>query len=189
MKCVINRLTNSTKRRGQRGSVLVEMSIVLSMLIMLLLGILEGGVLIRNRNQIANAVESATRRAHISANKATADERILKTIKDHALGPPLIEKVVVFRVKVDELTETLTEISSDCAAGIADSGKCNVYSGHDLGKSAGALNSSSWPPASREGAPEYIGVLVIAKHDSPTGLFSTHRFKAESRMIQAPPQS
>lgn len=172
---------------GTRGSVMVEFAIVITMLITLMFALIEGGVMIRNRNQAKNAAEAAVRRAHIVGTSPTADAEILQAINKLGVSGPFVQKVVIFRVKMDDVTDSLESISSDCAAGIADSGKCNVYDASDIGKDAAALNSTRWDPAEREGAPEYIGVLIIARHTSPTGFLPDHTMKAESRMMQARP--
>lgn len=170
---------------GQRGSVLVEFGIVFAMLVTLLFVIIEGGLLIRARSQLKNATEEASRVAKIVGRRPDADARILEIFeKRGADDPNLIKKIVIFKVDGDDAAKPISNISSSCATGYADSGKCNVYTASDIGKAHGDLISDSWDPASRAGAPEYIGVLVIAEHVSPTGFLPNHEFVAESRRIQ-----
>lgn len=162
----------NSKIRSERGSTAVEFGLVAVALMSLVFGLIEGGLIVRAKNAVANSANEAARRGAIATNAANADYKILQTIKQRgALDLADIEYVVVYRAVHPSATP-----SSNCASGIAEAGKCNVYHLDDFNVGEAAFNCSdanldaSWCPSTRGGSDfEYVGVAVKAKHRGFTG--------------------
>ncbi len=171
---------------ADRGSVLVEFGLIAAVLFMILLGLIEGGMVVRARNAVDSAADEAARRGATAANHELADWLILEQIQSRGvLAAADINFVVVFRADSGSAA-----IDPSCLAGTSVADVCNVYSREDFDLGAEAFGcesanlDSNWCPAEREvdnGRFEYLGVHIDAQHSTVTGMFGDVELVASSR--------
>ena len=90
---------NRRNGNGERGAALVEMAVVLPLLMLLIFGIIEFGLLFRERLTIASAASSAARTGATMGTRADADLAILQALEaglyDQA-DPSVLIRVDIF---------------------------------------------------------------------------------------------
>lgn len=109
-------VSNQKRRRNERGAAVVEMAMVLPLLILLVFGAVEYGLLFRERLTIASAANSAARTGATMGTRAEADFRILE-----ALEAGLYDQVdagVLIRVDI---------FKADAVTGVKDMSAYNRY--------------------------------------------------------------
>jgi len=74
-------ITEKRQRRGERGAAMVEMAVILPLLLLLVIGILEYGLLFGEKLTIAAATSSATRTGATMGQEDTADIRMLEALE------------------------------------------------------------------------------------------------------------
>lgn len=147
----------------ERGGVIVEFAAVAMILVILIFGIVEGGLLFRAKLALANSTDEAVRQASIVGNRPTADYEILQQVLTHSTAnASSIDQVVVFRAAspTDRPTES-------CREGISTTNECNVYIAEDFNRppsdfgTCGALDGN-WCPTSRDTTTggDMVGVLI-----------------------------
>ena len=90
------------RSRDERGAALVEMAIAAPLLILLVMGILEFGVVFRDRLTISNASQSAGRVAAALGNQDDADIAVLRAVEQSVgllndAGQGTIKHVQIYR--------------------------------------------------------------------------------------------
>ena len=160
--------------RRERGAALVEFALVSIVLLVIVLGLIEGGLMVRASNGLENAVDDAARRGSIAGADSSADYEILQQLKRRGITRvSRINRVVIYRADVSTALPNPT-----CMGGIAVSGECNVYDRADLDlpqAAFGCTNSdldSNWCPINRgpsTGEFSYLGVYIDATHEAVVG--------------------
>lgn len=172
------------RRRDERGANFVEMALCVPLLLTLMLGIFELGMMFRSDIAIANATRTAARTGSTAGKAATADFQILSS-----LGAALnnVKNSTINYVVIYKVTGSTNAVPAACttAAAIAAHGSaanfCNTYSAADLaaimsnpitaqtsygGSCAGTGKDTKWCPTTRiidQGAangPDYLGVAI-----------------------------
>ena len=173
-----------TRRRAERGTNFVEMALVVPLLLTLMLGVFELGMMLRSNIAIANATRSAARVGSSAGNSATADFQILSSFGAAvaSLQNATINYVVVYKVTGSSAAVPagcITAAAKTAHGSAADS--CNTYSAADLaaiaanptsakssygGSCAGGGKDTKWCPTTRTinqaatNGPDYLGVAV-----------------------------
>lgn len=154
---------------------MLEFALISVVLLTLLFGLIEGGLLVRARNAIDNASDDAARRGAIAGNHEAADWMILQQIRARgAVEAATINFVVVY--KAQNSTEPPP---AQCLTGVGVANLCNVYSRSDFEAASAAFGCSdpdldgNWCPADRTGADgvEFLGIWIDATHKGLTGVF------------------
>jgi hypothetical protein len=171
-----------TTRQGaskERGAAMVEFALVSVALFTIILGLIEGGLLVRSRGTIDNATADAARRGAIAADDPLADWLILQQLRTRgAHTSASINYIVVYRA--DDGTALPSQA---CQDGITVPDECNVYSRLDMdlpSGSFGCINANldmNWCPIDRETGSnsfEYVGVWVDATYGGFTSTFDLH---------------
>lgn len=134
-----------------RGAVIVEFAAVAIILVVMIFGIIEGGLLFRAKLSLSNSTDEAVRSASIAGNESTADYRILQGIvRNSADGAASIERVIVFKADSPEANPPET-----CRDGISTTDQCNVYTAEDFDRpetdfgTCGSLDGN-WCPTNRD---------------------------------------
>lgn len=174
----------------ERGGVIVEFAAVSMILILLIFGVIEGGLLFRAKLALSNSTDEAVRSASISGDRGTADYEILQQILKHSAdGGASIERIIVFRA-----SDPTDGPAPTCAAGISTTGECNVYEKDDFVRpetdfgACGALDGN-WCPTDRDTTfdGDLVGVAIqgsyrpIAKIFGDVGLDQEAVLPFESR--------
>src|SRR4051812_8735642 len=68
------------RRRSQRGAVALEFALIAPMLLVLVFGIIDFGMLIQSKTQIANAAYEGARNGSISHSEAAIDAAVTKAL-------------------------------------------------------------------------------------------------------------
>ncbi|NNE75123.1 MAG: pilus assembly protein, partial [Acidimicrobiales bacterium] len=116
---------------AQRSAALIEAAVAMPVLLLLVFGILEMGMLMRDNLTLAQATRDGARAASAFGNIDGADFRTLQIIEQAANAVPdkVVTRVVIFDPGVAEVDGTP---SVSCKAGIAVVNECNVYTIADL---------------------------------------------------------
>lgn len=196
------RTTGSRRRcRGDGGVVLVEAAFVAPVMLTILAGLLEYGLVYRDLLTITDAAMEGAKVGSIQGPNPTttgtnADYSIVATVRQDLAVIPYtwIDRIVVFRGFPPAAGDALRQVPPSCKTGAygADSGnKCNVYDPYSAflavqsGNASyfvcsGGNTSCGWNPTARVNGPkwnniEYLGVYVKLKRPMLTGLFGTEK--------------
>ena len=116
------------KRRGQRGSAIIEAALVTPVFFMLIFGIMEFGMALRNYLAVSNATTEGARSASVLGRDREADFFVLQSIADgiEAMGLENVDYVVVF--EADKINGAVPDA---CRTSSVD-GLCNRYTRSDF---------------------------------------------------------
>jgi len=153
---------------------MLEFALVSVVLLTLLFGIIEGGLVVRARNTIDNASDDGARRGAIAGSNELADWMILQQIRVRgAVEAASINFVVIY--KAENSSQPPPEA---CLAGAGVADLCNVYSRADFEETSDAFGctdaglDANWCPTDRDGSDgvEFLGVWIDATHQGVTGI-------------------
>lgn len=174
--------TNERRSRGERGAALVEFALVLPLLLMLVFGIIEFGLVFNHRLTIGNATQSAARVGSAVANGDYADMAILESIEQGIFylpnqGQQIVKQVYVFKADASGSPYS-TCPSTDCNiyTYTYDAVGCNWSPCPDTITSPTYWDTSSgkWKPENRNAAVgnlDVLGVRMLFAHDWVIGSF------------------
>ena len=150
------------------------MALSVPILAMLAFGGIEFGVLIGHDSDLGDATRAAARMGTATTTTATGDYDILRSISSDRslLEEGSIERVVIFRSPAGVGGHVPTECLTQSYA------YCNSYDGSALTKSSAHIDqmqSDGWDPSERlatgSGDQPFLGVHIVAKHETLTGFF------------------
>lgn len=151
-----NRLQPS--HTDERGAVLVEAALCLTLLLTVIAGMVNYGVLFGRTVDTASAVRSATMTGASTTTEPVPDTEILRTLVEApGANRDAIQRVVIFRSN-----NGLNGPTPSCMAGNGGP-QCNVY---DAGNLDGSTGGDDWPAASRRPGVDFIGVWVRSSNTS-----------------------
>jgi len=185
--------------RGDAGVAVIESALVAPVLLVIVFGILEFGLVYRDYLTVTDAASDAAKVGSIqgpypTTDGETADFSIVKNARQNLsnLKVQSVERVVVFKASPPGLGSAIDQVPEVCktgAYGPNSAAKCNVYSGTEAFLAiqadnddyfrcggSGAGFSCGWNPADRSDGPtwddiDYLGVYVKVNHDMLTGFF------------------
>jgi Flp pilus assembly protein TadG len=153
--------SGSAATRRSRGQTLTEFALVSPVLLLVLFGILESGLLLFSVGTARFAAGEAARQEAESGNAAAADSLTVSVVRGTAIGTTRIAQVQ--RIDIYKLNEqsngTLT-----VAPGTTDS--------YNLDGSV--RNSIPWPSSARDvknGESDFLGVTIYYRYNWKTGIF------------------
>ena len=181
------------RRRGERGAVLVEMTIVFPVLMVISLAILDLGLGWRVNLTVSNGTRAGARVASNLGTSTSADKEALRAV-GAALGSiptAQVDMVVIF--KADTAGGTVPTACTNATAksnGGSSSSSCNTYTGAEVaaiasgaGPTFGTGCSTSrdrfWCPANRVnsqgavGGPDQVGVYIKVNRVTSTKMFGS----------------
>ena len=130
----MKQMSGAKKRRlaDDSGAVMVEAALVTPLLVFLLFGTLEFGLLFRSYLTLNNAAQGGARAASIAGNQLDADYKILQSIKKESGA---IQRSSVQRITIYHAANTTDEPTAGCTTGTPSAGSgspswtgaCNVY--------------------------------------------------------------
>jgi Flp pilus assembly protein TadG len=186
------RAVSGSRRRGERGAVLVEAAATATVFFTLLFGVLEAGFLMSDYLATTSGARAATRAATTKGNDADADYAILRQIKRETSALPTsnIQKIIIFKAAGPGAAVPSACLSATVHQGITNSGTntyCNVYDRTDLTAASSNFGCTTsyptyydcgWDPKTRRVAvstgvtPDYIGLYIKVTHPAITGFFT-----------------
>src|SRR4051812_36439249 len=173
--------------RGTDGAVLTETAVVLSVLLVpLVLGIIEYGMLFKDKLTMETGARAGARAGASAANSANADDLIVQTILSatSALPPGSLRRIVVY---ASDRPDGAVPLACKQASSAAQ--KCNSYGTSDF--ALATVNSSAWPPSARNNnladSIDYLGVWVNVNHSWVTGAFGSARWMSDQVVMRLEP--
>jgi Flp pilus assembly protein TadG len=167
----------SSKSRRSRGQAMVEFAIVAPILLFLLLGIFESGLLLFVVGTARFAAGDMARQESESGNAANADQVSIAVVRNGAMGTTtlaLIRQIDVFKLNEDPITGVLTP---SCNAGVTSPPPPCPGLFYNTYKLSGATTDGGpvrWDPASRSvknRATDFLGVRIWYQYNWKTGIF------------------
>jgi len=152
---------------------MVEFALVAVLLVTLVIGVIEGGLLFRSKLALSNSVDEAARRGSVAANDPTADYQILQQILTHSADQgDSIRRIVIYKADASDSAP-----SAGCQRDLPGNRDCNVYSPADFARpesdfgSCGQLDGD-WCPTDRDTslAGDLLGVWVDGTYATVTGI-------------------
>jgi Flp pilus assembly protein TadG len=173
---VILRTPMRRDRRSERGAALVEMAVVLPLLVLLVFGLVEFGLLFREKMTIASAATSSARTGATMGARDEADIRILQALEAGLYDQ--VDASVLISVDIFKANET---------TGVKDATNVNTY--YFAPATACRWNpcpdpddptfayGGSWVPSGRDttldpggGGLDVLGVEIVYHHTAATNL-------------------
>jgi Flp pilus assembly protein TadG len=188
------------RRLRERGATMVEGAIVMLPFFTMILGLLEGSLLLGDSLATAHTAKAGARTASALGTDNLTDYQVLVTIarEGRALRRSDINFIVIY-----DATEYGAEPSATCRAGTGVAGVCNVYVAADLNRPSSQFGCQSataldgfWCPATRKtaltvesgGPPDFVGVWVSTTHHMVSGLVGTERVLEERSVLRIEPR-
>jgi len=179
---------------------MVEGAIVMLPFFTLILGILEGSLLLGDSLATAHSTKAGARTASALGTDTMTDFQVLASIgrEGRALRRGDINLIVVY-----DATSYGAEPSATCKAGTAVAGVCNVYVSGDLNRPSsdfGCLSATAldgyWCPNTRKtaltaasgGPPDFVGVWMSTTHHMVSGLVGTNRVLTDRSVLRIEPR-
>lgn len=191
-------MTRGRRVGGEDGAVIVEFALMAPLLVLLVLGIVEYGSVLRNETTVTGAVRNAARVGAQYKDDAFGDQGALTSL-NASIGSAqriTINRVVIYRADSASgappaacLSVNVTSSPSDAHGSVADS--CNVYSGAQVASAGTSTKWSAaadtctgnvnkwdnyWCPSVRKAAlvggdspPDYFGLYVSVTYTPLTG--------------------
>jgi hypothetical protein len=165
--------------RSERGAAMVEMAVVMPLLLLLVFGIIEFGLLFRERLTIASAASSSARTGATMGTRAEADLAILQALEAglyNQADPSVLIRVDIF--KADAVTGAKTGQYNRYTYVATNTGcKWSPCPDPSLGTVTYGSPSLWGDPAGRDttldpggGGLDVLGVEIIYHHSSITNL-------------------
>ena len=182
---------------GERGATLLEFALVAPILLFLVFGAFEFGMLFKDYLTVSNTTRTGARVASAAGSSADADYQILQAVKAAATALPggsnAIQQISIYKASsVGGGPTTTCQTSSS----VAD--RCNTYTASAFsqpatmfGCGAGSLDTA-WCPTTRVDSqalgPDYIGVWVKMSHGFVTRLFGTSKTITDGVVMRIEPK-
>lgn len=181
--------------RSERGAVMVEFLVIVPVLLVLMVGLVELGLIQRDRLIASSASRSAARVISSGGDSRLADFDGLKAAEAALADMATAEvvRVVVFA------PNAAGEMPAACAV-TSVANQCNHYDPSDLSRAvgdftgttgcSGASPDKAWCPTSRETEQDrgldWVGVYVELRHRSSAPMFDDRTLTAETVMRVEP---
>jgi hypothetical protein len=188
-------------RGGDSGSALVEAAVISPVLLFLVFGIFEYGLIYRDWLTVSDAAADAARIGAVLGpdevrqednSVVNADFKIVKAVREATAGidPDWIERIVVFKVGPPSLGSPEDQLVEPCKNGIDGiPGVCNVYFTRPAFLAVQETDpdyfdcdvwaespACDWAPRTRDEGPraediDYLGIWIKVNRPYVTGLF------------------
>jgi Flp pilus assembly protein TadG len=170
------------------------MLLVAPFLLVLLFGVTEFGLAWTSGNRLEGSVSTAARTGTVSGSLPEADNHILMSLRASLDNKLLanVDRVIVFRSDRDGGFNENCRSTSPGTGVSSGADPCNVYSQAQLASvtATSSLPNGYWAPSTRRdrlaatpAGPDYLGVMVITRHDDITGTFWSGGFEIERTSI------
>jgi Flp pilus assembly protein TadG len=151
----------SGKRTRSRGQTLTEFALVVPVLLMLIMGVLDGALLMFSVGTARYAAAEGSRVAATLGNVATTDSQVVATVRDKVGSTQLfsVTEVDIYKLNQDG-NGNLTP----------DPSKINKYA-----LDGTPLNPTPWPASGRNvgnGTSDFIGVTIYYTYNWKAGFFA-----------------
>lgn len=196
-----------SRRRGDRGAVLVEIVMIVPVLLIISLGVFDIGLGWKASLTVTNAVRAGARVGSNLGRDGNADKSALAAVAASLGTIPAaeIDTVVIYRASTS---------SGDVPAGCLTSGvrsaggsaslQCNVYTGAEVLAAATSTDFTNncstsrdrfWCPSARANSqaltagPDYLGVYVRINHATKTRMFGSTMVVKDRSIMRLEPNA
>lgn len=159
--------TRLSLARRDRGAVAVEAALFMPLIVLLVLGMLEYGLVIKDASAASAAVRAGARTASAMPRQATYADTTANQVSAAIKGKytdTAIQALWIYRARSDGLPD----------GGIDSCSVCAKYT-WDGGSDKFVLASNNWPAVTQNacvtGPPNSVGVMVRINHGSVTNMF------------------
>jgi len=179
--------------RSERGVTLIESAIATPVVLLLIFGVLEFGLLFKDYLSLANGVRDGARQASALGTDVNTDYKVIQSALKRmpAVNVARVKRIVVFKATSADAT-----VPSSCRSGPVTN-VCNSYSGSDFTRPESQFNGGAnapdrfWKPASRKDRlsdpPDYVGVWIEVRHEAATGLLPLTKDLREEVVMRIEP--
>lgn len=181
----------------QRGAALVEFALLAPLLMLLVFGALEYGLLFKDYLTVSNTTRAGARVGSAAGSSADSDWQILRSVTTAAAALPggasSLQAIVVYRS-----TATGGAPPAGCLTAPSAASGCNFYVRTDLTRpvtdfGCGAASPDRyWCPTTRSDSQsagtDYVGVWVKTTHGFFTKLFGTSRTLTDTVTMRIEPK-
>lgn len=187
--------TRPTAQPRERGAAMIEMAMVLPLLVLLVFGIVEYGLLFKEKLTIASAANSAARTGATMGTREEADFRILRALEAGLYDQ--VDATVLISVDIfmaDEITgaKDAFDVNTYTFTNVLP---CRWSPCPDPSQGGGPDYGGPWTPDLRDteldasgGGIDVLGVEVTYHHDDITGLIpGVDRDLTERALIRLEP--
>jgi hypothetical protein len=163
-----------TRGRGQRGAVAVEAALITPLILLLLFGIIEFGLLFKDYLAVTSASRAGVRIASaepkLDSFAQDAADQVLR--EGAALAPSDIQEIWVYKAQTDAMPSPGYPVGGD--ATFANCSVCVKFHVTSTG-TAVAYGATTWTAANQNACPDSsardaVGVYVQYAHSAVTGL-------------------
>ena len=180
------------RRDREGGAATLETLLVAPVILALLLGIFEFGLVYRDVLTSSDAAASGARRGavlgpRVPASGVSADFEIIREVRNGLGSIPVewVNRVVIYRASAPGAGSPESQVPQACKSGDSVPGVCNVYDpanaflAVDLGENdyfaCPGGRSCAWEPSTRSNGPtpsdvDYLGVYIRIERPYVTGI-------------------
>jgi Flp pilus assembly protein TadG len=173
------------RRDRERGVVLVEFAMVMTLLLTMGLGIYEFGFAWRSAASVTSGARSAARTVSSLATDDSADYQSLSSIRSDLQASGLLSKLEL--VVIYKSTTADGDVPAACMTNTTTGALCDIYTGEqvrsmlesDFSTTTGCMTGmvvANYCPNVRNpimATADYVGVWVKVRHDYQTGLLGS----------------
>jgi len=189
------KLIRRRNRRGERGAAAVEFAIILPVLVLVLFGIFEYGLLFREKLTIASAATSAARTGATMGTRAEADYAILQALEAGLYDQ--VDTSVLIRVEIFKAVPETGVNTGLADTYVFDSAATCKWNPCPDQPPDGVGPVGSWLPDSRDttlepggGGLDVLGVEVFYHHTAITNLIpGVDRNLSERALVRLEPDA
>jgi Flp pilus assembly protein TadG len=188
-------LATGLRPRGsrERGAALVEMAVVLPLLILLVFGMVEFGLLFREKMTVASAATSAARTGATMGNREAADIRILQALEAGLYDQ--VDASVIISVDIFRAVTATGVKTGDANTYVYDPTTTCIWVPCPDPLDPGYVVPSLWNPVDRDatldpggGGLDVLGVEILYFHTAVTGLIpGVERELTERALVRLEP--
>ncbi len=180
-------------RRSERGVTMIESAIATPVVLLLIFGVLEFGLLFKDYLSLANGVRDGARLASALGTEVNTDYKVIESALRRM---PAVSRNQVRRIVVFKATSADSTMPTACRTGSVTN-VCNSYSGADFNRPESDFHGGAgapdryWRPTARKDRlsdpPDYVGIWIEVRHDAATGILPLSKDLSEEVIMRIEP--
>jgi Flp pilus assembly protein TadG len=183
--------------RDERGAVAVEAALVLPLVIILIFGVIEFALLLKDTTAVSESARVGVRTASALSKETEFTQRTADAIAraGSAMNKDDVDFILVYRANADGLPGTFTPATFPRDATSACVGfetTCDRFVWNDATNRFNPTNTPTWLATSVNACPgpqlDAVGVYVQASHRMVTGLFGGTRLLRDRAVLKFEPR-
>jgi Flp pilus assembly protein TadG len=175
------------ERRRQRGAVLIEAAIIMPLLLTLVMGIIEYGLVFSDKSTVGSATRAGARSAVAYSRQTGYDQQAVDAVTSALTARTTGTPLELWVYKVDTTNSNGAPVGyptfSDCQTA------CQKYTWN--GSSWDLTGGAGWAASDQNACSmplDQLGVRLKVRHDLVTGLFGTSLTLTDRTIMRLEPQ-